>query len=744
MIGQMDSCIKEVSRNYYRYHDSHFTDPELIRTLEQGSNEFECNFFKSDVYSLGMVVLEMSLLPQLEALHQKTNSRFKPVSSSLLNELEQAYNKNLRNLIELMTAPQRQLRPNFQELEVIFHEMMSGGGKDLTSSANLSYTNNSNLTAQQIQNQITEINIEKALSLIREQSSECDSTLLSKPPVQQQQPLQQHHQTPLAQRISQLSIRDDFSASGSIDRSRKQPQQPQNAMRIEDDIVLDEEEKMVNTDFSLNDRDLLAKISHINVNSSAKLVPADRQSVPVHAQQQQSAGEEQQLSAQKQKKGAMDSDAPCSGPKVPARGGPQHPGCTQQVSLVQQGVQVINRPSEILDNMSCESYSVQIRDSKQYEQVFGIKKMPFSKSQNQELITSSKMSQRVAIQLLEDLNIEKNKSSYLLTHDQLMGKLSVLENFSVIQVSDISLHKENKLGGGTEGEVYGCAIKNNDYMTAKIIKGLDNTQVFDLLYQMNFFNGIQSKRLLKLEYYALCKIDEFNSDIYLLTKRKKLDLSQAIYSQMLSLSDKISVASQLVEILDEIQNNGKAIIVHGDLKPSNILLDSKLQCFLTDFGISQILKKTERMKQSSGFTLLYSPPEQVLDNQVEASSDIWSLGIVFYELFFDTQLDKQTADQYGLYNKAEQGALLVNKSLIKTPIKEQIAQLICKMTVFNPLARINPSELMAELGRIKLMLAGPNIAINKSSKNNSANQKSLEIVGVQYKKKKQNFKGSST
>jgi serine/threonine protein kinase len=56
------------------------------------------------------------------------------------------------------------------------------------------------------------------------------------------------------------------------------------------------------------------------------------------------------------------------------------------------------------------------------------------------------------------------------------------------------------------------------------------------------------------------------------------------------------------------------------------------------------------MKESTGHTYMYSPPEQVLNNVVEPSTDIWSLGVIFYELFFGNYIDIKTAEKLGLYN----------------------------------------------------------------------------------------------
>jgi serine/threonine protein kinase len=94
---------------------------------------------------------------------------------------------------------------------------------------------------------------------------------------------------------------------------------------------------------------------------------------------------------------------------------------------------------------------------------------------------------------------------------------------------------------------------------------------------------------------------------------------------------------EIVRILSDVLN-GLAFahsegIIHRDIKPANIMLTKKGQAVLTDFGIAQILGST-RVTVSGAMmgTLNYMAPEQGLENRCDARSDIYSLGIVLYEM----------------------------------------------------------------------------------------------------------------
>jgi serine/threonine protein kinase len=90
----------------------------------------------------------------------------------------------------------------------------------------------------------------------------------------------------------------------------------------------------------------------------------------------------------------------------------------------------------------------------------------------------------------------------------------------------------------------------------------------------------------------------------------------------------IDVARQLCAALAAAHDQG---VIHRDLKPANVMLDGRGNARLTDFGIAAIDDALDERDASSG-TPAYMSPEQFKGEGVSKKSDIYSLGLVIYEL----------------------------------------------------------------------------------------------------------------
>lgn len=73
-------------------------------------------------------------------------------------------------------------------------------------------------------------------------------------------------------------------------------------------------------------------------------------------------------------------------------------------------------------------------------------------------------------------------------------------------------------------------------------------------------------------------------------------------------------------------------VIHRDLNPSNIMVDSKFNVKVADFGLAKNIMGPSQINQSFVGTLIYSCPQIVQNQSYSEKADIWSLGCIIFEL----------------------------------------------------------------------------------------------------------------
>ncbi len=109
-------------------------------------------------------------------------------------------------------------------------------------------------------------------------------------------------------------------------------------------------------------------------------------------------------------------------------------------------------------------------------------------------------------------------------------------------------------------------------------------------------------------------------------------------AKQLSLDDRLRLFERICEAVQYAHRN---LVVHRDLKPGNILVDETGQAKLLDFGIAKLLTRegiaaADTVAAERALTPDYASPEQLAGETVTTASDVYSLGVVLYELLTGT------------------------------------------------------------------------------------------------------------
>jgi len=197
---------------------------------------------------------------------------------------------------------------------------------------------------------------------------------------------------------------------------------------------------------------------------------------------------------------------------------------------------------------------------------------------------------------------------------------------------DVELESGSHLGAGACGIVMKGRIKTTGVQVAvKTIKVDDKLKREQLLneirglvsaagcpYLVQWYAGFVNKRTSSV-HVAL----EF-MDLGSLADLKKRTGGVGVPPPYLS-----SIAQQVMLGLAHLHGNR---LLHRDIKPENILHNTQGEVKLTDFGIAKDLDATVAMAGTFVGTVTYMSPERCWGNAYDLASDIWSVGMVFYEL----------------------------------------------------------------------------------------------------------------
>jgi serine/threonine protein kinase len=114
------------------------------------------------------------------------------------------------------------------------------------------------------------------------------------------------------------------------------------------------------------------------------------------------------------------------------------------------------------------------------------------------------------------------------------------------------------------------------------------------------------------------------------------DLRSRLLKEQIAAAEAVEIARQVAEGLAYAHERG---VVHRDIKPGNIMLNEQGQAKIMDFGLARM--RAADHKTSTGMVLgtpRYMSPEQISGQPVDSRSDIFSLGIVLYEMLTGTRL----------------------------------------------------------------------------------------------------------
>nr|XP_009766970.1 PREDICTED: probable LRR receptor-like serine/threonine-protein kinase At3g47570 isoform X1 [Nicotiana sylvestris] len=274
----------------------------------------------------------------------------------------------------------------------------------------------------------------------------------------------------------------------------------------------------------------------------------------------------------------------------------------------------------------------------------------------------------------------------------------------------------NLLGYGGFGSVYKGIFANGMVLAIKVFnlqiegafKSFDTEcEVLRNLRHRNLTKVISSCtnmdfKALLLEYMPNGSLEQWlHSDDYYLNMIQRLDIM-------------IDVASAL----EYLHHDYATVVVHGDLKPSNVLLDERLVGHVSDFGLTKLLGEGESIAHTNTLaTMGYIAPEYGSIGLVSRRCDVYSYGIMLMETFtrkkpYDELFQENLSMRSWVYNSIPatpediiDAALLDPEEIDfkkKLHCASSILELALNCTTESPNERLNTKDVLVNIKKIKL------------------------------------------
>ena len=269
-----------------------------------------------------------------------------------------------------------------------------------------------------------------------------------------------------------------------------------------------------------------------------------------------------------------------------------------------------------------------------------------------------------------------------------------------------------ELGSGAYGRVY--LVRHNETKEEYALKVIEKKKLrnmyenFDIIYnEIKIQSKLEHPNIIKL--YSM---DETDNEINIIMEyAKNGNLYQLITRNKTGFSEKIAF-QYFIQVVNAVYFLHENQIIHRDIKPENLLIGENNTIKLCDFGWAKNLSLKNRSSYCG--TVEYMAPEIIESENYDYSVDIWSLGILLYELLMGHSPFKDKTTKNTIVN------IKLHELKFDKEISEDCKDLINKLLEVNKEKRLNIKDILTHNFVKKNENLINSFSSNKLFNNNSA------------------------
>ncbi|KAK1438038.1 hypothetical protein QVD17_03839 [Tagetes erecta] len=233
---------------------------------------------------------------------------------------------------------------------------------------------------------------------------------------------------------------------------------------------------------------------------------------------------------------------------------------------------------------------------------------------------------------------KKKQKPLLPTHEDESMDMSNIESlkydFSTLSAATNNFSEDNKLGQGGFGAVYKGTLEDGREIAVKRLARHSGQGEVEFKNEVLLVAKLQHRNLVRLVGYSLEGSERLL--VYEFLPNGSLDqfIFDATKSTLLDWQKRYKIIEGIAKGLMYLHEDSRLMIIHRDMKASNVLLDTNMNPKIADFGMARLFNPDETQGQTSRVvgTYGYMAPEYAMHGQFSVKSDVFSFGVLMLEM----------------------------------------------------------------------------------------------------------------